>query len=79
MWGKHISQVHTMCETIWGIFFIVGYCSETYKVETKVFISKHFSLEVENSVATMKEVFYQNKDFGNKPFNQKIVKFVTLA
>lgn len=38
---------------------------ELYKDETKTFISKHFSLEEEKSIEATKEMFYQNKDFGN--------------
>lgn len=52
---------------------------EIYKDETKIFISKLFSLEGEMSVAMTKEIFDQNKDFGNNLSNQKIIKIVTLA
>lgn len=52
---------------------------EIYKEETKIFISKLFSLEEEMSVATTKEIFYQNRDFGNNLSNQKVIKIVILA
>lgn len=49
-----------------------------YKDETKIFISKHFSLEAEKTMGTRQEIFYQNKDFGNNPFYHKIIKVITF-